>query len=127
MIWFTWRQFRIQTWITVGGLAVLGVLLAITADNIADAYNAAHIAGCGSNCTGAIDSFLRDVSSGTSGTVYDLVMPTMYILPALIGIFWGAPLIAREIERAPTASPGISRSPAPAGWSPSSASTAGHR
>ncbi len=98
MIWFTWRQFRIQTWITVGGLAVLGVLLVITAGGIADAYNAAHIAGCGSNCTGAIDSFLRDVSSGTSGTVYDLVMPTMYILPALIGIFWGAPLIAREIE-----------------------------
>ena len=98
MIWFTWRQFRTQTWITVGGLAVLGVLLLITARSIADAYDAANVADCGSNCTNAIDTFLRDVGSGTSGTVYDLVMPTMYILPALIGIFWGAPLIARELE-----------------------------
>jgi hypothetical protein len=98
MIWFTWRQFRTQTWITVGGLAVLGVLLVITAGSIADAYNAANLAGCGSNCTDAIDSFLQDVSSGTSGTVYDLATPTMYLVPALIGIFWGAPLIAREIE-----------------------------
>jgi hypothetical protein len=98
MIWFTWRQFRTQTWITVGGLAVLGVLLVITARSIADAYDAANVAGCGSNCTNAIETFLRDVRSGTSGTVYDLATYAMYLVPALIGIFWGAPLIARELE-----------------------------
>jgi ABC-type transport system involved in multi-copper enzyme maturation permease subunit len=98
MTWLTWRQFRTQTWITVGGLAVLGVLLAITARSIVHAYDAANVAGCGSNCTNAIDSFLQDVRSGTSGTVYDLAVYTMYLVPALIGIFWGAPLIAREVE-----------------------------
>ena len=59
MIWFTWRQFRTQTWITVGGLAVVAVLLVITARSIADAYDAANVAGCGNNCTNAIETFLR--------------------------------------------------------------------
>jgi ABC-2 family transporter protein len=98
MIWFTWRQFRTQTWLTVGGLAVVAVLLVITARSIADAYDAANVAGCGSNCTNAIDTFLRDTRNGTSGTVYDLATYSMYLVPALIGIFWGAPLIARELE-----------------------------
>lgn len=98
MIWFTWRQFRTQTWITVGGLAVVAVLLVITARSIADAYDAANVAGCDNNCTNAIETFLRDARNGTSGTVYDLATYSMYLVPALIGIFWGAPLIARELE-----------------------------
>jgi hypothetical protein len=98
MIWFTWRQFRTQTWITVGGLAALGVLLAITARSIADAYDAANLAGCGSNCTDAIENFLRDAKGGGNGTAYSLSIAAMYGVPALIGIFWGAPLIARELE-----------------------------
>jgi hypothetical protein len=98
MIWFTWRQFRTQTWVTVGVLAALGVLLIITGRTIADAYDAANVVGCGSDCSNAIDAFLREVRAGTSGTVYDLATATMYLVPGLLGIFWGAPLIARELE-----------------------------
>jgi hypothetical protein len=97
MIWFTWRQFRTQTWITVAALAALGVALAITAGSIADAYDV-NVAGCGSNCTAAIDSFLRDVDNGASGAVHRLATVILILVPALIGIFWGAPLIARELE-----------------------------
>jgi hypothetical protein len=98
MIWFTWRQFRTQTWITVATLATVGVLLVITARSIADAYDAADVAACGSDCANAIDNFLREVRAGTSGTVYDLATAIMYVVPALIGLFWGAPLLARELE-----------------------------
>jgi hypothetical protein len=98
MIWFTWRQFRAQTWITIGALAALGVILVITGRSIADAYTAANLAACHGDCTTAISSFLREVKSGTSGTVYDLTTAIMYGVPAVIGIFWGAPLIARELE-----------------------------
>jgi hypothetical protein len=98
MIWFTWRQFRAQTWVTVGALAAVGVVLVITARSIADAYDAANVAACGSDCANAIDSFLREVRAGTSGTVYDLANMSIQVLPALIGIFWGAPLLARELE-----------------------------
>ena len=82
MIWFTWRQFRTQTWITVGGLAALGVALVITGRSIADAYDAANVAACGSDCTNAINTFLRDANTGSNGTVYDLATAIMYLVPA---------------------------------------------
>jgi small basic protein len=98
MIWFTWRQFRIQTWFTVGILAVVGVLLALTGRDIVDAYTDANVAACHSDCAGAISSFLFQARNGTTGIAYNLANALMYVLPALIGIFWGAPLIARELE-----------------------------
>jgi hypothetical protein len=97
MMWFTWRQFRTQTWVTVGALAVLGVLLVITGLSIADAYDN-NVAGCQGDCADAISNFLHQVRSEAGGTVYDLTLPVVYVVPALIGIFWGAPLIARELE-----------------------------
>jgi ABC-2 family transporter protein len=98
MIWFTWRQFRTQTWITVGALAALGVVLVITGRSIADAYADANVAACDSDCATAINNFLHQVTTSTSGTVYDLATSILYVVPALIGIFWGAPLLARELE-----------------------------
>ncbi len=67
MIWFTWRQFRTQTWITVGALAALGVLLVIvTGGSIADAYTAANVAACQGDCATAIDNFLSQVEASTA-------------------------------------------------------------
>jgi ABC-2 family transporter protein len=97
MIWFTWRQFRTQTWVTVGALALLGVVLVITGLSIADAYDT-NVGGCQTDCANAISNFLNEVRSGAGGKVYDLTLPVLYVVPALIGIFWGAPLIARELE-----------------------------
>ena len=98
MIWFTWRQFRTQTWVTVGALAALGAVLIVTRGSIADAYAAADVAACDADCATAIDNFLTQVRTSTSGTVYDLANASIQVVPALIGIFWGAPLIARELE-----------------------------
>jgi hypothetical protein len=98
MIWFTWRQFRTQTWITIAALAALGVVLVVTGRAIADAYSAAGADACGANCADAISNFLRDVRTHAPGTVYDITVALIYVVPALIGIFWGAPLIARELE-----------------------------
>ncbi|MGH9252608.1 MAG: ABC transporter permease subunit [Acidimicrobiales bacterium] len=98
MIWFTWRQFRTQTWITATALAALGVVLVISGRSIADAYTAANIAACEGDCSTAINNFLNQVRSGTNGTVYNLANAGIQVVPALIGIFWGAPLIARELE-----------------------------
>jgi hypothetical protein len=98
MIWFTWRQFRTQTWITIAALAVLGVLLVVTGRGIADAWNAAGADACGADCANAFDNFLQEIRGGTTGNVYRLAMVLAYVAPALIGGFWGAPLIARELE-----------------------------
>ena len=98
MIWFTWRQFRTQTWITIGALVALGVALIITSRSIADAYTTANVAACGTDCEAAINNFLNQIRTSANSTVYDLATAIMYLVPAVIGIFWGAPLLARELE-----------------------------
>jgi hypothetical protein len=96
MIWFTWRQFRIPAAITAGALAVFGVLLLISARSVADLHT--DVAACQGDCAGVVQSFLIQVRSGLSGNVYNAATGLTYALPALIGIFWGAPLVAREVE-----------------------------
>jgi ABC-type transport system involved in multi-copper enzyme maturation permease subunit len=96
MTWFTWRQFRAQAMITAAGLAVLGVLLLITVPTLTDMY--ADVAACQSDCANVIESFLSQLRRSTTGTLYYAAIAATYALPALIGVFWGAPLIARELE-----------------------------
>jgi ABC-type transport system involved in multi-copper enzyme maturation permease subunit len=96
MIWFTWRQFRAQAAITAGALVVLGALLFVTARSIAALY--VDVAACQSDCGSTIDTFLAQVRASASGTLYNASLAVMYGVPALIGAFFGAPLIARELE-----------------------------
>lgn len=96
MIWFTWRQFRTQTWITVGFLAVVAVVLAITGLHLADLYSA--VAACHTDCGNVTDSFLQEAKAGANGVLYNLAIAVMYVVPAIVGAFWGAPLLARELE-----------------------------
>jgi hypothetical protein len=98
MIWFTWRQFRTQTWITVGALAVIAVILAITRHTIADLWTSSGAAACHSDCGTQLDTFAKQVKSSVVYKVYYFTLALIYVMPALIGIFWGAPLIARELE-----------------------------
>lgn len=98
MTWFAWRQFRTQTWITVGALAAIGVVLLVTGRSVADAYADAGVAACGSDCASAINNFLGRARTGAPNVVYNLAEGLMLVLPAVIGIFWGAPLLARELE-----------------------------
>jgi hypothetical protein len=98
MTWFTWRQFRTPAWIAAATLAIIAVLLAVTGHNLADQWTASGAAACHSDCGTALKSFFQDVTSSTNGVVYRATLILMYVVPALIGIFWGAPLIARELE-----------------------------
>jgi ABC-type transport system involved in multi-copper enzyme maturation permease subunit len=98
MTWFTWRQFRTPAWITVGALAVIAVLLAITGHNLADQWTASGAATCHGDCDSAIRNFIQQFTSGSIRFVYTGAAVMMYLVPPLIGIFWGAPLIARELE-----------------------------
>ena len=96
MIWFTWRQFRSQTVIAAAALAAFGVLLLFTGRMITDLY--AEVAACLDDCGGAVGVFLARFRSSAAFPTYLGALATAYVLPALIGIFWGAPLIARELE-----------------------------
>jgi ABC-type transport system involved in multi-copper enzyme maturation permease subunit len=96
MIWFTWRQFRSPTVIAAAALAALGVLLLVTARTITDLY--APVAACPSDCAGPVSVFLAQFRSSAAFPTFLGALGAVYLLPALLGMFWGAPLIARELE-----------------------------
>lgn len=96
MTWFTWRQLRTQTMITAVALAVFGSLLLVTAFSITDLY--ADVAACTGDCAAATTAFLAKFQKSAGFTVYLAALAALYLLPPMIGIFWGAPLVAREIE-----------------------------
>jgi ABC-2 family transporter protein len=95
MIWLTWRQFRAQAAMTAAAVAVLAVILAVTGPGLADDYSSG-IAACtsqGGGCSDFLQDFFRDHRDA-----FLAVTAVVLVLPALIGLFWGAPLIARELE-----------------------------
>jgi hypothetical protein len=97
MIWLTWRQFRPQAIAAASALAVAAIVLAVTRQGLAAGYNAAGLSACHAHCASDASLFLDRVGNLDHvlffGTVFLLVA-----VPALIGLFWGAPLIAREVE-----------------------------
>jgi hypothetical protein len=101
MIWLTWRQFRAQTWVTSTALAVIAVTLAVTGLRLAHLYDASGIATCQANdsCGSLTSSFLHQMKANP---IYNVLfyagIGILYIAPAIIGVFWGAPLVTREIE-----------------------------
>ena len=108
MIWLTWRQFRAQAIAAAAALAAFAIVLAAAEPSLSGVYRSSGFAGChGAACTGLASTFINDLSSagGIAGEpispymiLYSLSVVVILITPAIIGIFWGAPLIARELE-----------------------------
>lgn len=92
MTWLAWRQFRMQALAAALGLAVLGAFLLITGPGIAEEY-ADGLATCGDSCR----QFQRDFTDAHQGAILGLTF-IVIVLPGLIGVFWGAPLLSRELE-----------------------------
>ncbi len=99
MMWLTWRQFRAQTIAASAALAVLAIVLAVTGPHLAHLYNASGIATChaNGNCGPLATSFLNKLT-GIGPVLYFLGIGVLFAVPAIIGVFWGAPLVTREIE-----------------------------
>ncbi len=99
MIWLTWRQARTQTVVMAAILAVFGLILAITGPHLVTLYRASTFAACQRNCSGDAGNFLNQLAGDPPyHLVYLLGALLIVLLPAVIGLFWGAPLIARELE-----------------------------
>jgi ABC-2 family transporter protein len=98
MMWLTWRQFRAQAIAAAAVLAVLAVLLAVTGPNIAHLYDISGIPGCTGTRCGPLTGTFGDKLPWFDPTLYLLGLGVMFAAPGIIGVFWGAPLITREIE-----------------------------
>lgn len=85
MIWLTWRQFRTQAAVVFAAVAALAVTLVVTGPQLTDLYRTAG------------SSLVNQVSSSDQ-TLYYTGLLVVLAVPAVIGMFWGAPLIARELE-----------------------------
>ena len=90
MIRFAWLQTRTQT-VATAALFALAVLAALTGVHLAHLYTSL-VTHCQSGCDLATSQFLH----------YNFLQHAFDILsqvaPPLIGLFWGAPLLAREFE-----------------------------
>jgi hypothetical protein len=75
MTWLTWRQFRIPALSVFAALVLIGVVLAITGPELVGRTN------------------FSDQDALFGGTIL-----VLYLLPAVIGVFWGVPMITRELE-----------------------------
>jgi len=93
MSWFTWRLYRNQSALATGLFAVLAIVLVISGLHAAAVWHSA-LARCAKGaCGGQIGSNL----SLSNSAISTLVVATTAV-PLLPGLFWGAPMVAHELE-----------------------------
>ncbi len=100
MMWLTWRQFRAQAIVAATGLALMVILLLVTGVRLAHQFDLSGIAGCQAhgNCELLATNFMTTLRGSSYQAVFLITTVLIYAVPALVGVFWGAPLITREIE-----------------------------
>src|SRR6202050_5671823 len=103
MIWLTWRQFRTQAIVAASVLAAIAIALIVTGITLRGHYKDAGLPAdhVHHDCAQLANNFLDQFRNGAIGhysSVFYLGIVVLYLVPALIGLFWGAPLLAREFE-----------------------------
>lgn len=89
---FAWLQTRTQSLSALGLIGALAALAAVTGIQLSHLYHRL-VLHCTTGCGLATDQFLRH--DRFMGQALELLARAV---PAVLGIFWGAPLIARELE-----------------------------
>jgi hypothetical protein len=94
MIRFAWLQARTQTAIAAAALAAVTVFALVTGPRLLHLYNV-DIASChpAGSCESATTAFLASYR-----WIQVFAPQLLLVLPVLFGMFWGAPLVARELE-----------------------------
>jgi ABC-type transport system involved in multi-copper enzyme maturation permease subunit len=94
MIWLTWRQFRVQALTALAILAAAAIYFLVTGLQMHHTYTA-DLATCTPrhDCSDVLSQFGQSYNSA-----FNLTELLVIAAPGLIGIFWGAPLIGRELE-----------------------------
>ena len=98
MIWLTWRQHRAAIIAIALVVAVLSAFFIVKGQETGAAFQQLSVADCLAhpshpNCRDIVGSFYDDYG-GLVGT-----SEWLNLLPALLGLLVGAPLVAREIEQ----------------------------
>lgn len=91
MTWVAWRQFRTQALVTIGLLGAFAALVLVTGLHLRDLYSSLGGAQC--RARHGCQELL-----GQETVPAALLGPALLAIPALLGMFWGAPLLGRELE-----------------------------
>jgi hypothetical protein len=92
-------QFRVQALTAAATLAVFAVLLGVTGPHLASMYAASGLGSCrGSSCQNLALYFSFQFDRSPYAVLYKIGIGVILLAPAVTGLFWGAPLIARELE-----------------------------
>src|ERR1700689_2338244 len=99
MIWVSWRQHRGQAIACLALLAALAVYAILLGTSMRTAFGQDGLITClarshGTGCPAAIQAFTNRFGSEVNVAFWSVLL----ILPGLIGVLVGAPLIARELE-----------------------------
>ena len=99
MVRLTWLQFRLQTAVALAALAAVALAVALTGPQLAHVYATvvapclARAAGNPGSCGFTVTAFIH-----SDAPLQTVLRDAVLAAPALLGIFWGAPLVARELE-----------------------------
>jgi hypothetical protein len=93
MTWVIWRQHRNQAYLAAAALAAFAVLLLITGREMASQYQSA-LTSCSAShsCSNLANTLIL------GSPVVSLLITATVVVPCLLGVFWGGPLVAREFE-----------------------------
>jgi hypothetical protein len=93
MTWVVWRQHRYQAYFAAAALAAFAVLMLVTGLQMASQYHSDLTLCAASHSCGNLANTLNLEAPGLSAIVTLTV-----VVPCLLGVFWGGPLVAREFE-----------------------------
>lgn len=98
MIWLTWRQFRAQAIVAGAALVAMAIALLSTGPHVVSLFDSSGLATCRADCGTDAGNFINQVKGSTAELIFYGCIGVLYAVPALIGLFWGAPLVSRELE-----------------------------
>lgn len=96
MTWLIWRQQRRQAVAVTIALVVTAAVLGVSGFRMLDTYHAA-LRTCASGL-GGCSHLDNQVFQGGYNRFFDIVNAVGFLLPFVLGLFWGVPLLARELE-----------------------------
>lgn len=105
MMWLTWRQYRKQALYTAIALVVLAAVMLPTGLAMHHTFTHSGLAAClrregtaptTAGDTGRCDALGQQFTSQYSAMTFVAIL--FVLLPVLVGLFFGAPLVAREVE-----------------------------
>src|ERR1700683_93823 len=99
MIWVSWRQHRSEAFGCLAVLIGLAIYAILIGSSMRTAFGQDSLASCvarsqGADCPAGVAAFMNEVGSEVNIAFWSVAR----IVPGLIGVLVGAPLIARELE-----------------------------